>query len=141
MPSSGRLALVALLAASALALDAGAALACRCEEPSAKVAFRSADSAILGEIVSVEKDQGESDGITYHVHVDESWKDKLDSLIVVHTSTTCRFEAESGKRYVIFLKRNSEGKLETAMCMGNLAEHKARRVLKFLRSTKPHQRD
>lgn len=141
MLSSGRPALVAVLAASAFTLDAGSALACRCEEPSAKVAFRSADSAILGQIVSVEKDGGESDGITYRVQVDESWKEKLDSLIVVHSSTTCRFEAESGKRYVIFLKRNLEGKLETAMCMGNLAENKARKLLKFLRSTKPHQRD
>lgn len=138
LPSSGRLVCVAILAVLVVALDVGSALACRCKEPSAKAAFRSADSVILGQIVSAEKDEGESDGIAYRVQVDEWWKEKVDLSILVHSSTTCRFEAESGKRYVIFLKRNLEGKLETAMCMGNLAEKRAGSLLEFLRGT--HQR-
>jgi hypothetical protein len=129
------------LAAGILTFGADQAFACRCRELAPKVAHRSADSAVLGKIISVEDVKDGADELAYVVEVYEWWKAPVDSQITVHTSTTCRFEAQIGTRYVLFLKRDKQGRFETAKCMGNSEEKRARHLLKFLRSTKPRRRD
>jgi hypothetical protein len=126
-----------VVVAGLLSLHTGAAIACRCTEPGPKLAYKSADGAVLGKIASVQKLDGGADEIAYVVEVSEWWKHPVDSSITVHSSTTCRFEAKVGARYVLFLKQSQQGKLETANCMGNRRAEKAGSLLRFLRSTKP----
>jgi hypothetical protein len=126
-----------VLVAGMLSLGARAAIACRCTEPGPNLAYKAANGAILGRIASAQKVDSGADEIAYGVEVSEWWKQPVDSSITVHSSTTCRFEAKVGARYVLFLKRNQQGKLETAMCMGNRPAEKAGSLLKFLRSKKP----
>lgn len=133
--------LLAILASGSLTLHAQQVFACRCKEPVAKLAYRAADVAVLGKIVSAESSAGGGDETTYVVEVSEWWKQSVENKITVQSSTTCRFEAQVGARYVLFLKRNQQGRFETAMCMGNRSEKQAGTLLKYLRATKPSRRN
>ena len=98
-----------------------------------------AQTIVHGEVVSAKKENGGAD-VTYVFEVAESWKLPVESQITVHSGTTCSFEAAVGKKYVLFLKRQDDKTYETATCMGNRPEAKARGLLSFLRArTKPRR--
>ena len=111
----------------------GAALACRCTEPSQQAAYRLAYSVVHGKVLSATKEVG-GDAMAYNVEIIESWKRPVQSQITIHTGTTCSFEAEVGARYVLFLRQDRPAIYETAMCMGNRPENSSRDLLKFLRA-------
>ncbi len=116
----------------------GIALACRCTEPGPRQAYGMAQSVVYGRVVSAKKENDGGD-ISYVFEVAESWKQSVESQITVHTGTTCSFEATVGERYVLFLKQQGRSFYETASCMGNRPDAKARALLSFLRGRAKQQ--
>jgi hypothetical protein len=106
------------------------ALACRCKEPSPAAAYRQAASAVLGEI-RARRDEG-GGRTTYTVEVARSWKHDVTGTVTVETGTTCRFDAEVGRRYLLFLGASGGGRYYTRRCMGDRQEGAASETLRFL---------
>ena len=107
--------------------------ACRCIEPKPQQAYSTADSVALGQFLS-RKDGAREGDVVYVMAVSQSWKRQLDPQITVYSGTTCRFDAEVGARYVIFVKRDRAGNYYTARCLGNRSEPEATPTLNYLRA-------
>jgi hypothetical protein len=118
--------------------SSGISLACRCTEPAPRQAYRAASTVAFGKVVAVRKENGGEDAV-YSFEVSESWKQRLESQITVHSGEPCRFEANVGEKYVFFIKQYKPDSYDTAMCMGNSSEARAQALLNFLRATKPNK--
>lgn len=126
----------AALGAAALASVAwsGSAWACRCREPGPRQAYSQAEGAILAEIEAVE--QAPEQSVVYTVRVDEAWKAPFSGRIRVRSGGTCIYQAEPGRRYVLFLRPFVPGLPQTSVCMGNRPEEQADATLRLLGSTR-----
>jgi hypothetical protein len=111
-------------------------LACRCTEPTPGQAYREAESVAYGKVVSVRREKVGAD-VLYVFEVTQSWKRSVASQITIRSGTTCSFEADVGESYVIFLKQYKPDIYDTAMCMGNRPEAKARELLNYLHTITP----
>lgn len=109
----------ALLVMAIGSLAPHAALACRCQEPSVASALGRAEAAVLGRVTAVRA--GETRTV-FSVDVSRSWKRALGSQVEVETGTTCALPAKAGQTYLLFLKRNPNGRLYTRRCMGDRAD-------------------
>jgi hypothetical protein len=93
------------------------AAACRCREPSTLQAFARADAVAVG-VVSTVRDLDAGDTILEFA-VERSWKTNLAGIIKIDTATTCKFTANAGTRYLLYLRRDGHGAYYTTQCMGD----------------------
>jgi hypothetical protein len=96
------------------------ALACRCREPSIPTAFVRADAVAVG-VISEVRDLRPGD-TRLAVSIEKSWKGSLANSIQVETGTTCKLAAQTGERYLLFLRRNRDGSYYTRKCMGDRSD-------------------
>jgi hypothetical protein len=107
--------------------------ACRCLEPSsAAAAYRSADAAVVGKVLTVAPGPGhdESEAI---IEIGEAWKSEMLKTVRVSTGTDCGFTFAKGGSYLLFLSRDAAGRYSTERCMGNRELGKAASFLTWLR--------
>jgi len=111
---------------------------CRCVEPKPQQAYSTADSVALGQFLS-RKDGAREGDLVYVMAVAQSWKRQLDAQITIYSGTTCRFEAELSRNYVVFIKRDRAGNYYTARCLGNRPEGEATPTLNYLRAVRTNK--
>jgi hypothetical protein len=128
--------LLALCSAAMSVAAPNDVFACRCTEPTPGQAYRGAASVAYGKVVAVKR-QNEGADVLYVFAVTQSWKRRVEPQITIRSGTTCSFEADVGETYVVFLKQYKPDIYDTAMCMGNRPEAKARELLDYLRAVKP----
>jgi hypothetical protein len=136
LPSSRFCILLAVYSATMSVAAPDDVFACRCTEPTPGQAYRAAASVAYGKVVSVRKEKDGAE-VLYVFEVTQSWKRRVEPQITIRSGTTCSFEADVGETYVIFLKQYKPDIYETAICMGNRPEAKARELLNYLREVKP----
>ena len=107
------------------------AVACRCKEPSPRVAYHLADGAAFGSVES----QKESGDVTVSIIVvDRAWKQSIPRRIRVVSAKPCGFPFETGERYLVFLTEGTADSFGTRRCRGNVPASKATATLRWLRA-------
>jgi hypothetical protein len=105
--------------------------ACRCVEPNApSAAYRAADAVVLAKIVKREP-RPELDGFTLSLFVESAWKGEVNQELSVTTGTDCRYSADPGREYVLFLSRAPQNVFTTGLCMGNRPVGEATKLLRW----------
>ena len=107
----------AALAVVAATSPMQAALACRCREPTAARAVQLADAVVLGRVTSVREVNALR--TVFSVEVSRAWKRPLTGQVTIETGTTCALPAETGRTYLIYLRRGLNGEFYTRRCMGD----------------------
>jgi hypothetical protein len=124
-------AVIGIILAGAMLADR--ADACRCLEPSsAAAAYRGADAAVVGKVLSVAPGSAtdESEAV---IEVEEAWKARMLKTVHISTGTDCAFNFTKGASYLLFLVRDADGRYSTERCMGNREISKAASFLAWLR--------
>ena len=121
------------LAGSLVFALGGPAWACRCREPAPRQAYSQAQAVILAEVEGVEPAPEQS--VIYTLRVNEAWKTPVGDRVRVRSGSTCIFQADVGRSYVLFLRPYVPGMLQTSVCMGNRPVEEAGATLRLLRST------
>lgn len=106
------------------------ASACRCKEPSLRVAYANADAVAMVRIKSVAVLPGE---ITRaDTTVIQSWKIALPQVSSVFTGEDCAYPLEKGSTYLLYLKQGKDGSFGTYLCRGNRVDGEAARNIRWL---------
>jgi hypothetical protein len=116
-----------------MALFANSAFACRCSEPGAQHAYANADVVALVRIKTV--DVLPEGLFRAHAEVDRTWKSSLTKTVDIDTSSldNCEYRLQEGKGFLLYLKFDDQGKLNTYRCWGNLQKSNAGERLKWLK--------
>jgi hypothetical protein len=106
---------------------------------------------VRAKVASTQRLVGEDDpegvaGWIYHIDVIKDYRHgKTGQLAVMSENTTSRISLETGKEYIVFASRNSEGQLETGNYCDPYSERKfdtktEQKVVRCLRSENAGQR-
>ncbi|MCA1815203.1 MAG: hypothetical protein LC746_02120 [Acidobacteria bacterium] len=119
-----KLTLKLLLVVCALALArveaAAAAATCACaESPTVSKAKDRAEAVFVGTVVESHREMT-AQGFEWRVRlrVEQTWKGATDDEIVIYTLGDCALTFETGKKYLVFARRqDGRGRLVTDTCM------------------------
>jgi hypothetical protein len=121
-----------------LFMFAGNVTACLCENISAKELVKimkagGADVIFVGKVKTV---AGEGvlnvKSLTVTLVVEKSWKAGDPDEYIIYSGGGCEAYFEAGKEYLVFAKKDKEGKLTTDVCMGTRIITLSKKHLKYL---------
>lgn len=127
------------MAASVLMAGSIPGLACRCEGPAnVKVAFAEADLVVFGDVEKIEEDLQTNKGQSVLFRAQYSWKHPVEDQLRLSNKTTCAADLETGKTYLLFLKKRPDTPGFFAnKCFGNLSGEAAVNAAKTFRLSTP----
>jgi hypothetical protein len=109
------------------------AAACICGSPASPCqGYAQVEAIFVGTVVQIESPA------RFHIVVLESFKGVDNRLVVVRSGSSCVFEFESGKQYLVYaFKDESTGTLHTSVCTRTQPVETAVEDLRFLRGLTP----
>lgn len=106
------------------------ATACRCQEPGPSAAYKRADA--VADIRIDEVSVLEGDITQARAEVLQSWKSVLPRSLSVYTGEDCMYPLAKGNRYLLYLKRDDQGRFGTYVCRGNLDHSRSANRVRWL---------
>jgi len=100
----------------------GTAFACRCATDTIATGYERAFAVVVGSVESVRPIEpvGVGSGSMATVNVSTAWKHAMPASLQVSSQTTCAYEWEAGRSYVLAIFQDA-GRWSTSMCLGNHA--------------------
>lgn len=103
---------------------------------------RNADVVFSGKVVEVIETQTNIQISIAKIKVENIWKGSLSNEIsIIDYRTSCSYEFELGKIYLVFANASTDGSFRTHVCNGNKEYQEAAKELKILGKGNPSQKN
>jgi hypothetical protein len=109
------------------------AFACRCVEPSVRMAYKRADVVVIAKVLKITSGP-EPNAITAVLSVSQAWKRDIPTQITLVSGEDCVYMLGKDQEHVLYLtKDKAENLYGTVRCRGNKLVFKAQQALEWLR--------